>query len=82
MRRCGGRAPDAAQTLAARVDLVRAVHLADGQAEAQTGPLLRGGAEAVGADLDGEPVPGVGLRGPAWRPQPMGTRTRAQDESS
>ena len=59
-----GQAAHAAQTLAAREDLVRAVHLADGQAEAETRPLLRRGAEAVGADLDGEPVPGVGLARP------------------
>jgi len=57
------QAAHAAQAVAAREHLVGAVHLADDEAQAQAGPLLRRGSEAVGADLDGQAVPRERLAG-------------------
>ena len=66
--RCAARGRQrahAAQALAAREHLVGAVHLADGQAEAQPRAFRGRGSEALGPDLHGQAVPGVGLARPA-----------------
>ena len=59
-----GQTADATELFAPRKDLVRAVHLADGEAEAEAPAFLLRGAQARGTHLYGQAIPGVGLAFP------------------